>query len=206
MHYFTWDNEKLTCHAVNELPAEPETMFQSLRKKYTISFYVSRWEDEMTAPGKGFDYNNSYGYNREPFRSELVLRSGSFLGFYIGDNFLDPDPKYILSVSNPFIRIDDKSRLACYKRWELIVQSNPSPCEYVFLARVCGREEDHIFTTDEFPDGIAESISDSFYLEDSDGRFSGIFCVTLKLSSRGVNDPDAVLKKLQEYQPILVRE
>lgn len=205
MRYFTLDGEKLLCHAVNALPVELEAMFQSLRTKYTISYYVSQWEDEMTAPGQGLNYNNSYGYDREPFRSELILQNGSLLGFYVGDDFQNPNPQHILSVSNPFIRIADKNRFACYQRWELIVEPNPAPSEYVFLAHVCRQEENHLFTTDEFPDGIAESIIDSFFLEDSIGQFGGVFCVTLKLRSRIVNEPDAVLKKLREYHPILVR-
>lgn len=205
MHYFTLDGEKLLCHGVNTLPAELEAMFQSLRTKYTVSYYVSEWEDEMTAPGQGLDYNNSYGYYREPFRNELVLQNGAFFGFYVGDDFQNPNPQYLLSVSNSFILIEDENRMACYHRWELLVEPDPSPSEYVFLARVYRQDENHIFTVDEFPDGIAESVSDSFFLEDSTGQFRGVFCVTLKLSRWAAADPDAVLKKLQEYDPVLVR-
>lgn len=206
MHYFTLDGEKLLCHAVNTLPAELEAMFQSIRTKYTISYYVSQWEDEMTAPGQGLNYNNSYGYDREPCRSELVLQNGLLLGFYVGDDFQNPDPQYILSVSNPFIRIEDKNRSACYQRWELIVEPNSSPSEYVFLTRVCRQNENHQFSVDEFPVEIAESISGCpFFLEDSSGQFSGVFCLTLKLNCRAINDPDHVLEKLSVYHPILVR-
>ena len=206
MHYFTLNGEKLLCHIVNALPTELESMFQMLRTKYTISYYISEWEDEMTAPGQGLNYNNSYGYDREPFRSEIVLQNGLFVGFYVGNNFQNPDPRHILSVTNPFIRIDDENRLACYQRWELLVESIPVLSEYVFLAHVCRQEENHLFTIDEFPDGIAESISDSFFLENHIGQYGGIFCVTLKLSRGVINDSDAVLEKLREYQPVLVRK
>ena len=94
----------------------------------------------------------------------------------------------------------------CYQRWELIAEPDPSPSQYVFLARVCRKEENHLFAIEEFPDGIAESIADSFFLEDGIGQFGGVYCVTLKLSRRSVEDPDAVLKKLREYHPILVRK
>ena len=206
MHYFTQNGEKLLCHIVNALPAELESMFQKLRTKYTISYYISEWEDEMTAPGQGLNYNNSYGYDREPFRSEIVLQNGLFVGFYVGNNFQNPDPRHILSITNPFIKIEDENRLACFQRWDLLVEPDPAPSEYVFLARVCRPEKNHLFTIDEFPDGIAESISDSFFLEDRTGQFSGVFCVTLKLRHGVVNNPDVVLEKLREYQPVLVRE
>ncbi|MBR5288590.1 MAG: hypothetical protein IKU34_08410 [Clostridia bacterium] len=205
MHYFVLDGEKLLCHTVSALPVELEMMFQLLRMKYTISYYVSQWEDESTAPGQGLDYNNSYGYNREPLRSELVLQNGSLLGFYVGNDFQNPSPQHILSVSNPFICIEDKNRLACYQRWELIVEPNPSPSEYVFLSRVCRQDENHQFSIDEFPAEIVESISDSFFLEDNRGRFTGVFCLTLKLNRTAINAPDDVLDKLAVYHPILVR-
>lgn len=205
MRYYTLDGNKLLCHAVETLPAGLEAMFQSLRMEYTISYYISQWEDEDTAPGQGLDYYNSYGYEREPFRNELVLQNGSFYGFYVGDGLLDPDPRYLLSVSNPFILIEDENRLTCYRRWELIVEPNPSPSEYVFLTHVYRQSENHLFSADEFPEGIAESVSDSFFFENSTGQFDGEFGVTLKLSPSAVADPDAVLKKLQEYDPVLVR-
>lgn len=205
MHYFTLDGDVLTRHDVQEFPAELETMYHWIRTKHTISYYISDWEDDMTTPGGRLNYNNSYGFDREPSRNELVFQNGLFFGFYIGDNFQNPDPRHILSESNPFIHIEDKDRLACYRRWELLVEPDPALSEYIFLARVCRPEKTHLFTIDEFPDGIAESISDSFFLEDRTGLFSGVFCVTLKLRHGVVNDPDVVLEKLQTYQPVLVR-
>lgn len=205
MRYFTLDGEKLVCHVVKALPAELETMFQLLRTKYTISYYVSDWEDKMTAPGQELNYNNSYGYDREPFRSELVLKNGSLFGFYVGNDFHNPNPRHILSVSNTFIIIEDKKRLSCYQRWELIVEPNPSPSKYVFLAHVCRQNENHQFSKDEFPAEIVECISDSFFLEDCIGQFGGVFCLTLKLNNKVINDPDYVLEKLSAYHPILVR-
>lgn len=206
MHYFTLDGDALIRREVKALPAEIEALYQVVRTAYTIKYFRSEWEDESTAPGMGYDYNNSYEIEREPLRNELVICNGALYGFCVGKNLREADKTRVITEADPAVIIRDKDRMACFERWDLIAELPPRHSEYVFLARVCGRDETHRFSIDEFPEHIAEEITDQFFLEDHRGEFNGIFCVTVKVNKALLGRPDYILERLAEYEPVMVRK
>lgn len=221
MYYIILEQEKFKVHVVDELPVAIEEIYQNARRAYTLDFHLSDWADDDSDSGWGYCYDNSYGMKREPVRHNLVIQDGELAGFFVGS--ITPamyTDGYVLEDSfakENFLAISGKTSL--YKNrqpysnrygdsisWKLLVEEYPRPAEYVYLVRVKQADRDHKFTAEEFCKELIEDVVSTSYIEDTRGHFDGAYRVKLKLTPKGIAEPDHVCDVLSEYYPFLTRE
>lgn len=212
MSYFVLENNNLIC--VDEpLSMQLEELYQKIRRMYVIEFSCSDWAEDTGDSGMGYDYNNSYEIFREPQRREMVIEDGKLAGFYVGfsdDIRLENNPskEYFLKLEDNanIHRGSSTNRYGNSKSWTLHINETPSPMMYVCLLRVENEDKEYNFSPSDFDCEFVESVANKCKWEDNYGKFDGTFRVTLKLTDKGAQNPDEVLKALNKYRPVIVNQ
>ena len=212
MSYFIMENEELVQVKTESLPVELEELYQQVRKMYVIQYKCSDWASDTSDNGMGYDYDNSYEVFREPERREMIIQDGKLIGFYVGfSNNIQLESKatekYLLKLENgaEIYQGSSSTRYGNSKTWVLHINEKAECLESVCLLWVEAEDKEHTFTPKEFDCKYIDSILGKYKWEDSNGYFNGAFRVTVRLTKEGAENPDAVLKELQTYRPILVK-
>jgi len=212
MSYFIIENEELVQVKAESLPVELEELYQQIRKMYVIQYKCFDWASDTSDNGMGYDYDNSYEVFREPQRREMVIQDNRLVGFYVG--FSDDiqlenkaTEKYFLKLENgdEIHQGTSSTRYGNSKTWILCTNEEAVQLGNICLMWVESDNREHTFTPEEFDCKYIDSVLGKCKWEDSNGYFAGAFRVTLKLTEEGAENPDAVLKELQMYKPILVK-
>ncbi len=215
MYYFTRNEGKLQYQEVDVFPKELEELYQEIRNKYTITFKQSDWADDDRDAGMGYCYDNSYSFDREPMRQDMIVEDGKLAGFYVGIPHgvaLEGNAyseKYVLKLENGAEVYDGGTYSSFYgnsKYWKLTVEEQPSPAEYVYLLYVKTEEKDSVHVPEDFDGELIESVEKRYTIEDSRGYFDGAYRIKLKLTPEGITAPERVLDVLKSFRPVLVRK
>ncbi len=207
MKYYTKRKKELTEIEVKTLPKEVEELYQRIRTKYVIEYFRSDWADDDRDAGMGYCYDNSYEIFREPQRNELVLDSdGELCGFCVKEGIGSDD--FFLKLENGAKIYESNTSSSFYgdsESWTLRIEENPAPFEYVFIPRIKETNSKKIFKASDFDKKLVEYVYNWNGYEDNRGRFNNAYRVILKLSKKGIKDPDLVLEKLSDFKPVIIK-
>ncbi len=207
MKYYVKTKKELTEIEVETLPKNVEELYQRIRTKYVIEYFRSDWADDDRDAGMGYCYDNSYEIFREPQRNELVLDSdGELCGFCVKEGIGSED--FFLKLENGAKKYESDTSSAFYgdsKSWTLRIEENPAPFEYVFIPRIKETNSKKIFKASDFDKKLVEYVYNWSGYEDNRGRFNNAYRVILKLSKKGIKDPDLVLEKLSDFKPVIIK-
>lgn len=211
MFYHEIIDGKTVTHEVESLPPEIEAFYAEVRQKYTIRYERIDWADDDTDAGMGYDYDNSYSFFGAPTRHELVLKDGALYGFWVGFN------SYYPGYSKPEMlipgEIEEVTRSSGYSSkygnstsWKLITETVPAPCQYCYLLEYPHQNRDDVITAADFAGDWVEEVVWRDYIQDHRGHFDNASRLKVKLTAKGIANPDDALKALAAYHPFLVRQ
>ena len=208
MHYLIQTDGKLFLQEADIFPEELEALYRTVREKYTIEYRSVDWSDDDSDAGRGYCYDNSYSFCREPYREEMIIENGELVGFYVGSSKREPNKDHILPLKQDaavYSGHSSSSRYAFYQSWVLKIEENPTPSGYVFLTRVSHEDKHKEFSPADFSEELVEAVTYRCFIEDSRGHFDGASRLKLKLTPAAIQNPDHVLNFFQKYRSVMVR-
>ena len=209
MRYFEIENAKLCLKETETLPKDIELLYQSVRKQYTIEYHATDWADDDSDAGRGYCYDNSYSFSREPAREEMVIENGALAGFYVGAVGRELQNSQILPLKQGASVSTGGSHTSRYgsgQSWVLQIEEAPAHSGYVYLVYVPHEDKNKNFLPADFSEELVEAVAHQCFIEDSRGHFNGASRFTLKLTAAATQDPDRVLAYFKEYQPVMIRK
>lgn len=208
MHYLIKKDGELYWQETEVFPEKLESLYQSIRGKYTVEYRSIDWSDDDSDAGRGYCYDNSYSYGREPYREEMIIENDELVGFYVGSSKREPNKDHILPLKQDvavYSGHSSSSRYAFYQSWVLKIEETPAPAGYVFLTRVSHEDKNKVFSPADFSEELVEAVTYRCFIEDSRGHFNGASRLKLKLTPAAIQNPDHVLDFFQKYWPVMVR-
>ena len=209
VRYFVMENAKLCLKEVEALPKDLESLYQSVRKQYTIEYHLTDWADDDSDAGRGYCYDNSYSFCREPYREEMIIENGELVGFYVGPVKQELNNGQLLPLkqdASVYMGGTHSSRYDSSQSWKLQIEETPAPSGYVYLVYVPHEDKSKEFLPVDFSEELVEAVKGQCFIEDSRGHFDGASRFTLKLTAKAVQDPDRVLAYFEKYHPVMVRK
>lgn len=208
MHYLIKKDGELFLQETEVFPENLESLYQSVREKYTIAYRSIDWSDDDSDAGRGYCYDNSYSFSRTPYREEMIIENGELVGFYVDSAKRELRKDRVLPLKQEaavYSGQSSSSRYAFYQSWVLKIEENPAPSGYVFMTWVSHEDKHKDFSPADFSEELVEAVTYQCFIEDSRGHFNGASRFKLKLTPTALQNPDRVLEHFEKYHPVIIK-